>query len=196
MPKEEDFQLPRRREAAKNVNYNEMEIDTKLVQQIQIAEKSGAKTKGSNSQTPRNCKRTSNPASRNEKFKYQKFLHDKNTCWNFIPTLPPSFRKNSRFSNILDLDDAMIDLKKMSLFNTESVLLSANDTIYMISEPAGEPYYIGRVVNFVSKPEFSNTIHEAIKTTSVFPAKFFQVRMNWFYRPRDIQEHVNTFPPV
>lgn len=52
MPKEEDFQLPRRREAAKNVNYNEMEIDTKLVQQIQIAEKSGAKTKGSNSQTP------------------------------------------------------------------------------------------------------------------------------------------------
>lgn len=39
MPKEEDFQLPRRREAAKNVNYNEMEIDTKLVQQIQIAEK-------------------------------------------------------------------------------------------------------------------------------------------------------------
>lgn len=195
MPKEEDFQLPRRREAAKNVNYNEMEIDTKLVQQIQIAEKSGAKTKGSNSQTPRNCKRTSNPASRNEKFKYQKFLHDKNTCWNFIPTLPPSFRKNSRFSNILDLDDAMIDLKKMSLFNTESVLLSANDTIYMISEPAGEPYYVGRVVNFVSKPEFSNTIHEAIKTTSVFPAKFFQVRMNWFYRPRDIQEHVNTFNP-
>ncbi|QHS73207.1 DNA-binding E3 ubiquitin-protein ligase SNT2 [Saccharomyces paradoxus] len=195
MPREENLKLSRRREAARNVNYNEMEVDTELVKKVQISEKSSARNKDSSNQTSRCSRSASNSVSRNEKFKYQKFLHDKNTCWNFIPTLPPSFRKNSRFSNVLDLDDAMIDLRKMSLFNTESVLLSANDTIYMISEPAGEPYYIGRVVNFVSKPEFSKTIHDAIKVTSVFPAKFFQVRMNWFYRPRDIQEHVNTFNP-
>ena len=186
---------PRRREATKNVNYNEREVDAELAKRIQILEKSSNESRGSNSQSPKNSRSSSSLSGRNEKFKYQKFLHDKNTCWNFIPTLPPSFRKNSRFSNVLDLDDAMIDLNKMVLFNSESVLLSANDTIYMISEPAGEPYYIGRIVNFVSKPEFSNTIKDATKTTFIFPAKFFQVRMNWYYRPRDIQEEVNTFNP-
>ena len=133
MPREENLKLSRRREAARNVNYNEMEVDTELVKKGQISEKSSARNKDSSNQTSRCSRSASNSVSRNEKFKYQKFLHDKNTCWNFIPTLPPSFRKNSRFSNVLDLDDAMIDLRKMSLFNTESVLLSANDTIYMLS---------------------------------------------------------------
>ncbi|CAI6503481.1 AIS_HP2_G0017930.mRNA.1.CDS.1 [Saccharomyces cerevisiae] len=195
MSREEGFELPRKREATRNVNYNEKEVDAELAKRIQILEKSGDNSKPSNSQSPRSSRSASNLTGKTEKFKYQKFLHDKNTCWNFIPTLPPSFRKNSRFSNVLDLDDAMIDLRKMILFNAESVLLSKNDTIYMISEPAGEPYYIGRVVNFVSKPEFSNAINDTMKDTSVFPAKFFQVRMNWYYRPRDIQEHVNTFNP-
>lgn len=127
---------------------------------------------------------------------YQKLLNDKETIWNFIPKLPPSYRKDSRFSNILDLNDTLIDLKTQQLVDSDgNVLLQRDENIYMVSEPPGEPYYVGRVVEFVTKPEFAAKVGESAAFITSFPSKFFNVRMNWYYRSRDIQEKIITPNP-
>lgn len=122
---------------------------------------------------------------------YQKLLNDKETIWNFIPKLPPSYRKDSRFSNILDLKDTTIDIKTQKLVDSfDNVLLQQDENIYMVSEPPGEPYYIGRIVEFVAKSEFAAKIKVSSEFVTTFPSKFFNVRMNWYYRSRDIQEKI------
>ncbi|KAK5780701.1 hypothetical protein RI543_001823 [Arxiozyma heterogenica] len=136
---------------------------------------------------------SSNSNGSNKKFKYQSFLQDKNTQWNLIPLLPPSYRKTSKFSNVLDLDEAFVDIKAQIVYNTEAILLERDESIYMVSEPPGEPYYIGRIVEFLPKPEFTNEILEAKGKVTKFPARFFNVKMNWYYRPRDIKEDITTF---
>lgn len=80
----------------------------------------------------------------------------------------------------------------------------------MIAEPPGEPYYIARIMEFVYKPE-EETDHtsalddnslpdakrkRAVKPTranrkasiSKFSAENYMVRVNWFYRPKDISK--------
>ncbi|GEQ68842.1 hypothetical protein JCM33374_g2511 [Metschnikowia sp. JCM 33374] len=56
------------------------------------------------------------------------------------------------------------------------------DYIYMVSEPPGEPYYIGRVKGFKRKDE-----HHAEKEIESAANYVFQIQ--WFYRPRDISKH-------
>src|SRR5579859_6844044 len=60
-----------------------------------------------------------------------------------------------------------------------------SDHIYLLAEPAGEPYYIARIMEFIyadaHRPEFmdlpvSSTTGKQVKT----------IRVNWFYRPQDI----------
>lgn len=51
--------------------------------------------------------------------------------------------------------------------------LTTRDCIYLVCEPPGEPYYLGRIMEFVRMNESSVQIDA--------------VRVNWFYRPRDIQ---------
>lgn len=131
----------------------------------------------------------------NRKFKYQNFLNEKETQWNLIPLLPPSYRKTSKFSNVLDLDEAFVDIKAQIVYNTEAVLIEKDESIYMVSEPPGEPYYIGRVVEFVAKPEFAEEIAKAVDNVTKYPVRFFNVKINWYYRPRDIQDDVSTFNP-
>ncbi|CAR30980.1 hypothetical protein ZYGR_0P02840 [Zygosaccharomyces rouxii] len=192
----EFLSLPRRRTTGKSVNYNEKEADAEMAKRIEQLEEARASNKSSKPKKGRgggiatNCSPNST-----DKIKYQKFLNDKSIGWNFIPSVPPFFRKASRFSTILDLENAYVDIEEQSLYNPDSVLIKANDTIYMVSEPPGEPYYIGRVVEFVSKPEFRTIISKASKDVKKFPVKFFQVRMNWFYRSRDIQNRLNNVQP-
>lgn len=152
----------------------------------------------SNSRTNTNSPSSTTPNSSgstasNKKFKYQRFLHDKTTQWNLIPLLPPSYRKTSKFSNVLDLDEAFVDTKAQIVYNTEAVLLERDESIYMVSEPPGEPYYIGRVVEFIAKPEFAEEIKNTEGQVTKYPVRFFNVKMNWYYRPRDIQEDVTSF---
>ncbi|KAE9966108.1 hypothetical protein EG328_009177 [Venturia inaequalis] len=53
------------------------------------------------------------------------------------------------------------------------------DHIYLICEPPGDPYYIGRIMEFRCQvPEDTTT-----------PVEF--IRINWVYRPRDVQRFVN-----
>ena len=140
-----------------------------------------------------NISGASNFNGSDKKFKYQSFLQDRNTQWNLIPLLPPSYRKTSKFSNVLDLDEAFVDIKAQIVYNTEAVLLEKDESIYMVSESPGEPYYIGRIVEFLPKPEFANEILEAEDKVTKYPVRFFNVKMNWYYRPRDIKEGISTF---
>lgn len=54
--------------------------------------------------------------------------------------------------------------------------LRKGDFIYMVSEPPGEPYYIGRVMGFTRKAKGDDAA-----------AYVFQIQ--WFYRPRDISKN-------
>lgn len=60
--------------------------------------------------------------------------------------------------------------------------IKKGDYIYMVSEPPGEPYYIGRVKGFKRKDEN----HEERETES---AANYVFQIQWFYRPRDILKH-------
>lgn len=57
--------------------------------------------------------------------------------------------------------------------------LKRGDFIYMVSEPPGEPYYIGRIMSFKRKSEEQTD-------TDVEEASKFVFLIQWFYRPRDI----------
>lgn len=63
-------------------------------------------------------------------------------------------------------------------------LLLKGDYIYMVSEPPGEPYYIGRVMGFneKSKPQAANGALMDVSATHEF-------LIQWFYRPRDISKN-------
>lgn len=48
------------------------------------------------------------------------------------------------------------------------------DHVYLVCEPPGEPYYLGRIMEFL---HVDNDPKKAVDA----------LRMNWYYRPRDIQ---------
>lgn len=62
--------------------------------------------------------------------------------------------------------------------------LRKGDYIYMVSEPLGEPYYVGRIMGFKRKVKLEeaepNDIEDAAKCV-------FEIQ--WFYRPRDISKN-------
>ncbi|EGV64063.1 putative PHD type zinc finger protein with BAH domain-containing protein [Yamadazyma tenuis] len=65
--------------------------------------------------------------------------------------------------------------------------LQKGDFIYMISEPPGEPYYIGRIMGFKPKPKPGATPPQ----TGIVPevsVRDFEFQVQWFYRPRDISK--------
>lgn len=48
------------------------------------------------------------------------------------------------------------------------------DHVYLICEPPGEPYYLARIMEFIHSKDVPGQPVES-------------VRVNWYYRPRDIQ---------
>lgn len=52
------------------------------------------------------------------------------------------------------------------------------DQVYLICEPPGEPYYLARVMEFLHA---NNDRSQPVDS----------LRVNWFFRPRDIQRKVN-----
>lgn len=55
----------------------------------------------------------------------------------------------------------------------DGTVLEPNDHVYLVCEPPGEPYYLGRIMEFLHAQNDSARCVEA-------------VRINWFYRPKDI----------
>lgn len=128
------------------------------------------------------------------------------------------------FSYKLDLEDAYVDIKNQTLFCPnqppiptsyeqirkrklkEPFKLTKGDYIYMISEPPGEPYYIGRIMGFTSKHDRHVQHHDSEQnstgssTSSLdFDAQIsnnprheeasgYVFQIQWFYRPRDISK--------
>ncbi|KAF2750614.1 hypothetical protein M011DRAFT_396005 [Sporormia fimetaria CBS 119925] len=56
--------------------------------------------------------------------------------------------------------------------------VSVNDQVYLVCEPPGEPYYLCRIMEFIHVNGDPNARVEAL-------------RVNWFYRPRDVQRFTN-----
>lgn len=52
------------------------------------------------------------------------------------------------------------------------------DHVYLVCEPPGEPYYLGRIMEFLHMQNDSSKPVDAL-------------RINWYYRPKDIGKKVN-----
>ncbi|KZF25948.1 hypothetical protein L228DRAFT_271943 [Xylona heveae TC161] len=59
----------------------------------------------------------------------------------------------------------------------DGTLYGPNDHVYLVCEPPGEPYYLARIMEFLHVDNNPSRPVEAI-------------RVNWFYRPRDIQRKI------
>ncbi|KAK5990368.1 Lid2 complex component snt2-like protein [Cladobotryum mycophilum] len=59
----------------------------------------------------------------------------------------------------------------------DGTVLEPNDHVYLVCEPPGEPYYLGRIMEF---------LHGQNDTSKPVDA----VRINWYYRPKDIGRKV------
>lgn len=103
------------------------------------------------------------------------------------------------FSTKLNLKNAYIDQKNKCLVcpQQNSIPMDYNESvkklkkftllkgqfIYMISEPAGEPYYIGKIMGFKNtktEPELDDIVTQDLKR--------YEFQIQWFYRPRDISK--------
>ncbi|RPA77299.1 hypothetical protein BJ508DRAFT_171590 [Ascobolus immersus RN42] len=62
-----------------------------------------------------------------------------------------------------------------SITSSDGLKLSPNDHIYLVCEPPGEPYYLARIMEFLHT---NNDLKQPIDS----------IRVNWYYRPRDIQK--------
>lgn len=197
-----------RRQAATNKSYNDA-IDESIFEE----NASNPSNNVSNS-TKKKSTKGSTPEPNNKK------ANSKSIPYNWQPPpLPVDY-----FSYKLDLTDAYIDLKDQILYcpdqppipNSyeqqrrrklkEPFKLVKGDYIYMISEPPGEPYYIGRIMGFKSKHNrhnhhaHNNPDPNADSTSNlesdipVTPkqqyedAKEYVFQIQWFYRPRDISK--------
>lgn len=106
--------------------------------------------------------------------------------------------KNARFSQLLDLKDAVVrDGIELILSNGEK--LAKNENVYLVCEPPGEPYYVARIMGFVKK-DSKHLIQQKddevkVKTRQgksvVEPAEGYRFKVNWYYRSRDISKHSN-----
>lgn len=63
------------------------------------------------------------------------------------------------------------------LTSFECLLICDSDHVYLICEPPGEPYYLARIMEFLHA---DNQPHNPIDS----------IRVNWYYRPRDINRKV------
>ncbi|ROV99900.1 hypothetical protein VMCG_06241 [Cytospora schulzeri] len=76
-------------------------------------------------------------------------------------------------TNMMSFEDCKGRPKNGTLTADDGTVLAVNDHVYLICEPPGEPYYIGRIMEFLhSKNDASNPVDS--------------IRVNWFYRPKDM----------
>ncbi|EMG47050.1 SNT2 E3 ubiquitin-protein ligase SNT2 [Candida maltosa Xu316] len=118
------------------------------------------------------------------------------TNWQPLP------KPEDYFSFKLNLTDAYIDLSAQTLYCPNQFKSGGNSSrrkgkpllfsltkgqyIYMISEPPGEPYYIGRIIGF----KLAESVHQkpVITHNNTVDAKNYLFQIQWFYRPRDISK--------
>ncbi|KAJ5719054.1 hypothetical protein N7493_007509 [Penicillium malachiteum] len=93
-----------------------------------------------------------------------------------IFTTAPGDSEGGYFTNMVSFENSGPYLKDGQLVADDGTTFGVNDHVYLICEPPGEPYYLARIMEILpSKTKNDGTI-EAL-------------RVNWYYRPRDIQRH-------
>ncbi|RFU25340.1 hypothetical protein B7463_g10999, partial [Scytalidium lignicola] len=83
-----------------------------------------------------------------------------------------------RESNMMTFDNCGGYIKDDCLIADDGTVLKVNDHVYLVCEPPGEPYYLGRIMEF---------LHINNDSTQPIDA----LRLNWYYRPKDIGRKVN-----
>ncbi|KAL2064982.1 hypothetical protein VTL71DRAFT_4122 [Oculimacula yallundae] len=81
-------------------------------------------------------------------------------------------------SNMLSFERCGGRLKNNKLVADDGTVLEVNDHAYLVCEPPGEPYYLGRIMEF---------LHVNNDPTQPIDA----LRLNWYYRAKDIGRKVN-----
>ncbi|ODV89571.1 hypothetical protein CANCADRAFT_45988 [Tortispora caseinolytica NRRL Y-17796] len=128
-------------------------------------------------------KRSSPPTASNGRSKRLKRDHDALSDNESSATPPYISTVNHEIETIIDLTDATI--RDDSLFLADGSVYSPGDHIYLVCEPPGEPYYISRLMEFVLKDDIRSASPTAKQKAD---PKNYKVRVNWFYRPRDISK--------
>ncbi|KAI0482822.1 hypothetical protein GGR56DRAFT_208991 [Xylariaceae sp. FL0804] len=81
-------------------------------------------------------------------------------------------------TNMLSFESSRAVPKDGKLVADDGTELQANDHVYLICEPPGEPYYLARIMEFLHMRNDSSMPVEAL-------------RINWYYRPKDIGKKAN-----
>ncbi|KAK3394699.1 hypothetical protein B0H63DRAFT_517801 [Podospora didyma] len=81
-------------------------------------------------------------------------------------------------TNLLTFENSKARLRKDGkMVADDGTVLEVNDHVYLVCEPPGEPYYLGRIMEF---------LHAKNDNTLPIDA----LRINWYYRPKDIGRKV------
>ncbi|KAL5433064.1 hypothetical protein PMIN06_011803 [Paraphaeosphaeria minitans] len=83
-----------------------------------------------------------------------------------------------RETNMLTFENSGARLKDGCLVADDDQTVAINDQVYLVCEPPGEPYYLCRVMEF-------------LHVNSDPLQKVESLRVNWYYRPRDVQRYNN-----
>ncbi|KAF2026496.1 hypothetical protein EK21DRAFT_73969 [Setomelanomma holmii] len=85
---------------------------------------------------------------------------------------------SARGTNMLTFENTGAMLKNGHMEADDGQTVSVNDQVYLVCEPPGEPYYLCRVMEFI---HVDNDPKKRVES----------LRVNWFYRPRDVQRYNN-----
>ncbi|KAI0817443.1 hypothetical protein GGR55DRAFT_18491 [Xylaria sp. FL0064] len=83
-----------------------------------------------------------------------------------------------RETNMLSFEKCGGIPKDGKMVADDGTVLEANDHVYLVCEPPGEPYYLGRIMEFLHVQNDPKKPVDALK-------------INWYYRPKDIGKRVN-----
>ncbi|ODH46806.1 hypothetical protein GX48_07105 [Paracoccidioides brasiliensis] len=89
-----------------------------------------------------------------------------------LANVSPDDRK-SHGRNMMSFNSCRAYLKQGKLIADDGTILNVNDHVYLVCEPPGEPYYLARIMEFLPSKDNPDGPIESI-------------RVNWYYRPRDI----------
>ncbi|EGE83325.1 PHD finger and BAH domain-containing protein, variant [Blastomyces dermatitidis ATCC 18188] len=91
--------------------------------------------------------------------------------------ISPEYQK-AHGQNMLTFNNCKAYLHQGKLKADDGTILSLNDHVYLVCEPPGEPYYLARIMEFLPSKDNPDGPIESI-------------RVNWYYRPRDIHRNVS-----
>ncbi|KAK0618143.1 hypothetical protein B0T17DRAFT_618771 [Bombardia bombarda] len=80
-------------------------------------------------------------------------------------------------TNLLTFESSKARPKNGKMVADDGTVLEVNDHVYLVCEPPGEPYYLGRIMEFLHVKNDASLAVDAL-------------RINWYYRPKDIGRKV------